>query len=75
LTRTSWLTDKTDAAKFLGHGQTKQAHILHVLNDVQWHVVVLFEVVFCRDQPLADEALQGRQQEVKGFGIEGHGEW
>jgi hypothetical protein len=39
---------------------------------IGWTCVVLFQVVLSRDEALADEALHGGQQEIKGFGIKRH---
>ena len=43
----------------LRDGPLGRAHLLHFGNDGLRHLVVPFQVVFCRNWPFADESLHG----------------
>ena len=49
---------EASAAIFFGHGQTKQAHLAHFIDDYGRDRIVLDYFRLCRDQPLAHIALQ-----------------
>ncbi len=64
---------QADATVLVGDRQSEQAHRLHVVDDVGGHLVEFLDGVLGRHQTLDDEALHRGQQQVEGFGIDGHG--
>ncbi|PAV72708.1 hypothetical protein WR25_01935 [Diploscapter pachys] len=63
---------EAQTAVFLGDRQAEQAHLLHLRDDRVGDGVGGLHIGFEGAQPFADEATDGVDQRVEGFGVEGH---
>ena len=65
---------QAEPAIFLGDRQAEQPHRAHLAHHRLGHRIVAVDLRLQRPQPLRDEAADGVDQSVEGFGIEGHGQ-
>ncbi len=63
---------QAEAAIFLRDGEAEQPHLPHLGDDLGRHLVLPVDPLLERTKPLADEAADGGEEQVEGFGVEGH---